>query len=331
MSYKGFLRSMNSTINKMERASRRIQKEQEQRRKQIEKLGVLEQAKFEVDEYENYIELIQSMHKDCSEPINWVKISNLEQPIKPEVYNANERRATQRRETYAPNFIDRIFKLEQKKIKKLDNKILEAKIIDEKENTYHLNRYEKEYEEWRKSTEIASKVLLGDQDAYYEVIKEMSPFEEIENLGSSIGFYVVNRSFVVCGVNIYKDDVIPKEEKKLSKSGKLTTKEIPVSRFNTIYQDHVCSAALRVAREMFSLLPIEKALVNAIAEAVNTETGNLEKIVILSVLIPKKTIDTINFDLIDPSDCMNNFICNMNFKKSTGFNKVEEIDYEKYI
>ena len=331
MSYKGFLRSMNSTLNKMERESRRIQREHERRRKQLEKMEALEQAKFTVDEYENYIEVIQSMHKDCNQAISWKEISNLEQPIKPEPSDYRERKAIKKKDNYSPSFFDKLFKLENKKIKKLENEILEAKTIDERENRYDLNKYEKEYDEWKKSTEIASRVLSGDQEAYYEVIKEMSPFEEIENVGSSIGFHAVNKDFVVCGLNIFKDTVIPKEERKLLKSGKLSIKELSVSKFNTIYQDYVCSAVLRVAREVFALLPIEKVIVNAIVEAVDTSTGNLENAVVLSVLMPRKTMNIINFDMIDPSDSMNNFVYNMNFKKSTGFSKVEEIDHKKYL
>lgn len=330
MSYKSFLRGVNSTLNKMERESRRIQREHEKRRKQIEKMEALEQARFEVEEYNNYMDLIQSMHKDCNDYINWNEVQNLEEPIKPEPSDYREKKAIKKKKNYSPNFFDRLFKLESKKIKKLEKEILEARGIDEKENRYDLSKYEKEYEEWKNSVDVASRVLNGEEKAYYEVIKEMSPFDEIENIGSSIGFNFVNSEFMECGINLFKD-VIPKEEKKLLKSGKISIKELSSSKYNTIYQDHVCSSVLRVARELFALLPVEKVIVSAIVEAVNTSTGNLEDTTILSVLIPKETIKTINFDLIDPSDCMNNFVHNVNFKKIKGFSKVEEVEAGKYL
>jgi len=329
MGYKGFLRGVNSSLNRMERESRRAQKEQDRRIKQLEKMEALERASFEVEEYNNYLKLIQSMHKNCNNQIDWNEICNLEEPIKPKASDYREKTAIKKKESYSPGFFDRLFKLESKRIKKLENDILEAKVIDEKENRYDLNKYEKEYEEWKKSTDIASRVLNGEENAYYEAIKEVSPFNKIDNIGSSIGYNFVNKDFVECGLNLFKD-VIPKEEKKLLKSGKLSVKELSSSKYNTIYQDHVCSAVLRVAREMFAFLPINKVIVSAIIEAVNTSTGNLEDTTILSVFIPKETIKTINFDLIDPSDCMSNFVHNMDFKKTKGFSKVEEIDSKKY-
>ena len=330
MGYNAFFRGVNSTLRGIERESKRIQKENEKKRKYLNKMAVLERAKFEVEEYENYIELIRSIHKDCNFPVDWTEMQNLPEPKKPDMSNLREKEAILKREIYSPSFIDKLLNLQNKRIRDLEGNILKAISIDEKENQYSLNEYKKEYEDWRKSTETASKVLSGNKEAYYEVIKEMAPFEEIESIGSSIGFGFINKEFIASELKIHKDTVIPKTEKSLLKSGKLSLKEIPISKINTIYQDYVCSAVLRVARELFALLPVEKILINAIVEMVNKQTGNSDEVVVLSVFIPRKTVSTLNFDMVDPSDCMNNFVHNMNFKKSIGFSKVSEIDYKRY-
>jgi len=96
-----------------------------------------------------------------------------------------------------------------------------------------------------------------------------------------------------------------------------------------IYQDHICSCALRVAREVSKLFPIETVIITVLDNLLNTQTGFLEKQPILSVAIPKTTINKLNFSQLDPSDAMKNFICNMNFKKTKGFEVVERIKDEK--
>ena len=44
----------------------------------------LEQAAYEVDVYENHIDVIQSIHKECSPPVDCNKIALSKQPTEPE-------------------------------------------------------------------------------------------------------------------------------------------------------------------------------------------------------------------------------------------------------
>jgi len=73
------------------------------------------------------------------------------------------------------------------------------------------------------------------------------------------------------------------------------------------------------------LLPVEMVIVNAVGDILNTETGHTEERPILSVAIPRDTLIKLNFDQIDPSDSMGNFVHNMKFRKTQGFDAVEAI------
>ena len=114
--------------------------------------------------------------------------------------------------------------------------------------------------------------------------------------------------------------------KTLTKSNKVSIKPMPKNRFYEIYQDYVCGCSLRVARELFALLPIEMVTVNAVGSLLNKQTGHLEDTPILSVAIPRKTLDMLNFENLDPSDSLNNFVHNMDFKSGKGFGPVKVLD-----
>lgn len=58
--------------------------------------------------------------------------------------------------------------------------------------------------------------------------------------------------------------------------------------------------------------------INAISNALNSRTGYLEDRVVLSIIISHERLNLINLQLVDPSNCMNNFDHNMNFKAATG-------------
>ena len=80
-----------------------------------------------------------------------------------------------------------------------------------------------------------------------------------------------------------------------------------------------------MAREIVSFLPINYVFVNVQSEMVNPTNGHLEQQTILSLAIPANTLDKLNFETIDPSYSMKNFIHNMKFSKTTGFSIVSAI------
>lgn len=118
--------------------------------------------------------------------------------------------------------------------------------------------------------------------------------------------------------------------KKILKSGKLSVKDMPKTKYFQLYQDYVCGSAIRLARELFALLPTDMVIVNVLGEVLNTKTGHLEESPILSVAIPRETLQKLNFDMLDPSDSMENFVHNMKFMKTKGFNPVDKIDKSKF-
>ena len=71
-------------------------------------------------------------------------------------------------------------------------------------------------------------------------------------------------------------------------------------------------------------------LISAISEILNTQTGHLENQPILSILIPRDTLLKIDFDFIDPSDSINNFIHNMEYNRIKGLQPVSMITKESF-
>ncbi len=84
---------------------------------------------------------------------------------------------------------------------------------------------------------------------------------------------------------------------------------------DTEYQDYVCSVAIRVARDVFALLPVQKVVVHA-------TNGNMD---ILSVCFDKKTFYDLKFNLIDLSETINKFNHNIKFDNN-GFGTIDRIE-----
>ncbi|HDZ8856250.1 TPA: hypothetical protein RUW97_002626 [Aeromonas dhakensis] len=325
MGWKGTLRSINAAAKRADRHAKRRQRELLKNQIAYEKMQELEKAAYEVDVFENYIDVIQSIHKDCGDSVDWLKISTSQEPAKPLIISDNERQAIARLNSFAPSFIDKLFGKVTSKRQKLEKEVSIAKVKDTQINSTNLSQWNIDVEEWKERVSLARRLLNGDISAKIDIIKELNPFSEIDHLGSGVKFTIQENGLLIVTINVHGANIIPKEQKTLLKSGRLSIKSMPVSRFNEIYQDYVCSVVLRVANEIFSILPDDKLIINAEDHLLNKSTGHLERQSLLSVYITRDGVSRLNMEYIDPSDAMNNFIHNVNFKKTKGFEPVNEV------
>lgn len=328
MGWKGTVRSIGAAVRAAERDAKRKQRELERRQKQYEKMQELEQAAYEVEAYENHIDVIQSTHKECSPTIDWNKIASTEQPTEPQRRSDNESEARKLLESYQPGIIDRLFKREKKKRSLLSKKVEEAIKKDEAIYKSSISKWEKDIADWTESVAIAKSLLDGKAEAKIEAIETIQPFSEISNLGSSLSISVYDNGILEATINVHGNEIVPSETKSLLKSGKISVKRMPKGKFNEIYQDYVCSCVLRVGNELFAAIPDNLVIVTAVDELLNSKTGHLENAPVLSVALSRSTMERLNLEAIDPSDSMDNFKHNMSFKKTKGFERVERIDPE---
>lgn len=325
MGWRGTVRSIGAAVRAAERDARRRQRELERQHQQSAKLDALRRAALEVEAYENHIERLCSVHKECSQRINWQKESLLPAPLKPQKASVRESSARYSSETYTPSWFDRLFRLEDKKRARLALAITKARALDDEEYRDAIATWNRSQHEWENETAFARRVLSGDQDAYIEVIKEMNPFSEISELGTTVTFETHDAGLIAAETSIHGEYSIPREAKTLSKSGKVSVKSLPVGRFQELHQDYVCSCVLRIANELFALLPVSIVIVTAIDKLLNSANGHLELKPILSVAVVRATLQEINLEAIDPSDAMRQFVHRMDFKKTRGFAAVDRI------
>ena len=108
-------------------------------------------------------------------------------------------------------------------------------------------------------------------------------------------------------------------------NGELVMKDFTKSAYYELVQDYVSSTMLRVARDTFALLPVKQVLIHAVDKVLNPATGNDEEVTIASVKIKRDALATLNFERIDPSDCLESFESNIKFKKTTGYAPVDRV------
>jgi hypothetical protein len=324
MGWRGTLRSINALLREAERDARR--RAGQQLRAERERLAQLERqhAVAAVQEYESYVNRITSVHKTASTPVDWVRLVQSRPPEPPERTRRHENAARSALATFRPSMLDKILGRTDRKTTALKRQIHSAITADEQDFHTCQQRYKADLLEWEETTERAKKIV-NDGPSMLDLIKEQNPFEAISELGSHLYFKMDETALLTIGVNVHSEDIIPDEEFGFFKSGRLASKKLPKSKYYELYQDYVCSVVLRVAREVCALLPIDAFIVTAEDEILNSATGQIEPQPILSVYVHRATLQSLNFERVDPSDAMKNFVHNMAFQKTQGFKPVSVV------
>ncbi len=312
------------TVRSLAAAARAAERDAQRRRKIAMKEQMITDAADAVADWENYIDDLISVHVDLADKIDWSEISDRPSPPKPLFLKFHQDAAQRELENFKPRFFDFLSGGSAKKISKLKKTLEEAPTIDKEKFDAESKAYQIALEEWETDTDLAKRLLAGDMKAMSEVIEEMQSFEEQALIGSSVSF-AINEEWIHAKPEVHSEEIIPNMRRKQLASGKLSETNMPIGQFNELYQDYVCSVALKVAGDLFHIIPLDEVFVTCMATMLNTNTGHQELTPILSVQFVRETFRALNLANIDPSDSMRNFNHNMSFKKTKGFASVEPL------
>lgn len=333
-----------------------------------------QRAEYEVSVYENQIEFLLSIHKDCGPNWDWARVVRRAPPSPPTPQNTYEQQVRQAMArampqppqpmmqyesvaqaqalAYSPTLIEKMFGGEQRRRAELENAIAVARQHDAQAFAHARAQYQLVVEQWSRELGAAQQrdvtafntaqaqheidvqrhaweqqagaaVLAGDLNAYRTVLTYLSPFLELTESGMNVSVGILRHDVAVLRCVVDDDSIVPQTKKELSAAGKLLNKTVPAGTYWALYQDYVCGCALRIAREVFALLPLPRVVVNVARSGLDTSTGHMAGVDILAVSIPRETAATLRYETLDPSDSLVHFPHRMKFKKTSGFESIE--------
>lgn len=324
--------TISGILRELEAASRRAAREAaRQERLALRELALQEKhnelvrAQIEVEKFEDRIKQLTTIHHDVGDSFDWDKIVDQSPPSCPIKNDKEERLSLQKLRMFKPNFLHRIFGKAERIKKELEQNVLLARQRDEYNYQTSIKCYEQAFNQWSALHQLALSINQGDTIAYQQAILEINPLSEIQEIGCDIHFAIPDSRTVIIYLMIDSEVVVPTQIKILTARGKLSTKDMPRARFYELYQDYVCGCALRIARELFSFLPLSKVVVHVQTDALNQATGHMLRQTILSVCMPRNILSQINFTTADPSESMSLFLHRMDFKRTKGFAGIQPL------
>ena len=277
-----------------------------------------------VGEYNTYIQRIVSYHTKVISVWGWhqnLNTTNIDPPVN---LHYREIQATKKLESYDPNWFIRLFRLQEF----LKNRLRKAKEEAIQKDNIEYEKALAKYESATKQIEINKRFVDGikelNPEIYQEIIEARNPFPSI-GMSNGINLQLFD-SYISADCKIVNHEiVIPKNTISQTQTGKLSIKDMAITKSHKLYQEYVCSCTLRVARELFGLIPVDVVYVNAIIDGHNPQNGRLEDQPILSLCITRQQHDSILFEKVNPVSCVEGLDYNMNFKRTEGLQMVERL------
>lgn len=318
----GFFTTLARISREVERAERQRMREAAAQVRAHRQLATAERklqeyriAEAEVEEFESTLAALTSVHRECSSRIDWRQVAQQ----RPTCDRSASTRLHAEIAAFRPSFIERLFG-SHKRREQLETALAAA----EARESLAWQEANAEAEEMRR---LAAAVLGGHIAAYDDVISATGCLDELAELGCQTTGRWLDSQTAWMTLRVGGSEMVPSEAKALTASGKLSTKRIPINRQQEIYQDFVCGAALRAARELSAVLPLSAVLCDVHAPVLDTSTGHTPDTVVLSVFCPSSRLSDgrVNFAMVDASDLVSTFKHSMKLVRGKGFRPVEAL------
>lgn len=157
---------------------------------------------------------------------------------------------------------------------------------------------------WEYCRGKAYDVLNGNIDTYLQIIQDVGPLEDLLEFGFGFECGTDNPNYMFVEFETKQNEIMP------SKSS------MKITDYNDLFQDYVCSCSIRVARDIFALLPVSHVIVHALSEGST----------VLSVDFERRIFTKLRFQGFDASELVEEFKCNMNYDAQIGFQPVAQLE-----
>ena len=289
------------------------EREEARRAKERSKLNEFALAKETAAESERIFRSLVSLHHAKPRKIAWSEVAGELAPPPPYDLNVHARS-------------------DWRNSRLADPKVTPSRAPEGKSSDTAQSAHEELVRRFQVAHALAKRVLVGDASAYPEALETHGSFADLLNLGIGIDVTFNSPQRLLIELACASEKVIPYTAHTVTSTGKLSEKNLPRTQHQEIYQDHVCSAMLRVARECFAVLPIDFLLLNCRAE-IGAKTGAEKKFApIYSVLMHRQRFEALDFEGVDPSDAISGFSHRGDFKasrKAGAFSAVEPLAFDE--
>ncbi|MBW3697762.1 hypothetical protein EK599_18945 [Vibrio sp. T187] len=283
----------------------------------------LQKSADEVNLFNEHVTIIQSLHTIMTSKIDWAAIASKRAPEMPVIRFANKSKALAELHSHHQSGWLSNFTNKNRQLESLIRDIESSTNKDIEHYQNQLRTWENDYSHWLKNTKLSKNVLNNDNESKLEALRLLLDEVNVHKIrGVSLitpnGCEYKNGYSLEVNVKIDKDNVVPQKQKSLFQ-GELKHESLSIEKRNEIYKEYVYSSALKVALDVFAILPDNHVKVNV----QESSTSNLDQ-TIFAAHFERMLLNSLDLEHDSASTLVSNFIHFEHFdeKREDGFKPI---------
>lgn len=240
-----------STMNRIDRATKKALREKERKERATAKRST---APIMAERYEQLFEQLTRIHCAPYERLDWNEIAT-RGLVEPAIRrNELELKARRKLANYQPGLIDALFGMGADRRRALTEAVLDAAKKDAE--LYGLAKRNAEVHNL--DVNLAGAVMALDLNAIEQALKAHVPVTKLASVLEGFAIVFPSPGRLVIYIDALEPDAMPDESVDIGESGRSVYRPLPEALRQEMHLANVCAATLRVALEVMQVVPVEQ-------------------------------------------------------------------------
>lgn len=305
------------TMRAMDRAAKQAERQRAARQQALHRQAHLDASAAAAAEHEEVLEALTGAHRVSFARRDWLTTATRALLPEPERRADAERAANEALAGFQPGWFTRVTRREEKVRRSLEDAVKAGCDRDQADHRARLVAVMAENE--RIGT--AQRVVERDPDALIQALEEHSALGSLPFSVEGIDTMFIDDRVIAIVDGLDLEDM-PTESITLLKSGKASVKPIAVGRRQEIHRDAICSAAVRVALEFLSTLPIQEVEVLMLTDILDRGTGHIAAEPVLHLRVTVQALQALNLARTEASALVDRLGGHLEWTKRDGFRAI---------
>ncbi|MDC0736756.1 hypothetical protein N6L24_00555 [Cognatishimia sp. SS12] len=314
----------NDTMGSLGRSLGPAARESERQEKDRQKRAMERSNAKYIHELDSYIRHITGLHHELIAPIDWKGLAGRPAPQPPEIDLQNSQRMRSQLAHHEPGFVEWLMGRGKQTRDALERALHIAKQRNHDDILVQLTPYHRQVAQWEREQATYHGVMQGDDAVLLSVIKSQQTLSKIHKLGRGLGFSV-NGGLIHAVLSLHDQSIVPDFHLKYMPSGKLTELKMPREKSMRLYRAYAASATLKVASDLFRLVPADVLVVSCIAPCHVTESAYDEDWPVLSAAFKRDRFEQVDLPNIEALPALSRFKVAEAFHPTHGFGRIAPI------
>ncbi|RYY28427.1 MAG: hypothetical protein EOP62_04335 [Sphingomonadales bacterium] len=305
------------TMRAMDRAAKQAERQRVVRQQALHRQAQLNASAAAVEEYDAIVEALTGAHRVTFTRLDWLTTATAPLLGEPERQDDEEAAAQARLDGFVPGWFTRLLKREEKVRQDMKDRVLFARSRDDLAHGERVDAAARQNDAIR----AAQRLVEGAPDAIVHALETHSGLGSLPYSVEGLDTLFVDDRVIAVVDGLDLEDM-PEESVSLLKSGKASFKALPAGKRYEMHRDALCSAAMRVALEFLSTLPIEAVEVVMLTDILDRATGHIDAKPVLYLRVAEQAVRTLNLSRTDAAALVERLGGHMDWSKRDGFRAI---------